>query len=76
RLAVTPEKVLLADFKTGNPPADLQAVPSAHLRQLAVYRALLIDLYGDRPVLAAVIWTQSATIVRLDPARLDAALEA
>ncbi|MGL5115012.1 MAG: 3'-5' exonuclease, partial [Beijerinckiaceae bacterium] len=46
RLAVTPEKVLLADFKTGNPPADLQAVPSAHLRQLAVYRALLIDLYG------------------------------
>jgi ATP-dependent helicase/nuclease subunit A len=76
RMAVTPAAVMLVDFKTGRPPTDPRQVPDAHLRQLAVYRALLADLYPDREVVAAVVWTQSGRITQLDAARLDTALDA
>ncbi|RUU56963.1 double-strand break repair helicase AddA, partial [Mesorhizobium sp. M2C.T.Ca.TU.009.01.2.1] len=46
RLAVTPDKVSIVDYKTNRPaPKDLAEVPPAYVLQLALYRALLQPLY-------------------------------
>ncbi len=73
RLAVTPDRVLIVDYKTNRePPADVAGVPIAYLRQLAAYRAVLAAIHPDRPVDCALVWTATATVMELPPALLDA----
>jgi ATP-dependent helicase/nuclease subunit A len=77
RLAVTPEAVLIADYKTNRPaPRRIEDVPDAYLRQLALYRAVLMRLYPDRPVRAALVWTDVPDLMEISGAALDAALAA
>ena len=75
RVAVLPDRVLVADFKTNAvPPETLDAVPDAYRVQMAVYRRLLGALYPDRPVEAVLVWTATATAMPLPGGWLDAAL--
>ena len=75
RLAVTQGSVLIADFKTNRPPPRrIEDVPPNYLRQLALYRAVLTKLYPDKPVCAALIWTEVPDLMELSGEVLDAAL--
>jgi ATP-dependent helicase/nuclease subunit A len=75
RLAVTPEAVLIVDFKTNHaPPKRLAEAPAGYLRQLALYRAVLARLYPERPVRAALLWTETAELMEISAPALDAAL--
>ncbi len=72
RLAVLPEAVLIADYKTGRrPPARVEATPPAYLRQMAAYRAVLRAIHPDRPVRCALVWTQGPVVAVLPDALLD-----
>jgi ATP-dependent helicase/nuclease subunit A len=72
RLAVTSESVLIADYKTNRPaPQRIEDVPQAYIRQLALYRAVLGKLYPDRPVRAALIWTDVPDLMEIPAAALD-----
>ncbi len=72
RMAVLPDQILLADYKTGrDAPADAAGTPVLYLRQLAAYRAVLQAIYPDRPVRCALVWTQDATVVSLPSGLLD-----
>ena len=75
RLAILPDEVIIADFKTtARPPRDLAAIAPTTLAQLAVYRALVGQIYPGRRVRALLVYT--ATLTRLEPeaAVLDALL--
>ncbi|CAA9325474.1 MAG: FIG061771: ATP-dependent nuclease subunit A, partial [uncultured Microvirga sp.] len=74
RLAVLPTEILVADFKTGAPPPVGQAAPDAYVTQLALYGALLRDIYPDRPVRALLIWTRDARIETFATVALEARL--
>jgi ATP-dependent helicase/nuclease subunit A len=75
RLAVTETEVLIADYKTDRPaPQQWENVPPAYRRQLALYRAVLMRLYPDRPVRAALIWTDGPVMMELSADALDAEL--
>lgn len=72
RLAVLPDAVLLADFKTGrDAPSDPAATPVLYLRQLAAYRALLRQVFPDRPVRCALVWTRTASVMAMPDELLD-----
>ncbi|WP_429910655.1 double-strand break repair helicase AddA [Glycocaulis sp.] len=76
RLLVTPEAVLVVDFKTNRPPpADVADVAPAYLAQMGAYRALLRALYPGRRVDCALVWTDAARLMALPDAAMDAALE-
>jgi len=63
RLAVLPDAVLVADFKTGRAaPRRIADTPVLYLRQMAAYRAVLEGLYPDRVVRCALVWTQDARV--------------
>ncbi len=74
RLAVTAQRVLIADYKTNRPaPARLEDVPRAYIRQLAHYRALLAAICPGRDIRAALIWTETAELMEIPSQMLDAA---
>ncbi|HEV7411952.1 MAG TPA: hypothetical protein VGO01_25985, partial [Bradyrhizobium sp.] len=52
-------------------PAD---APSGYVRQLALYRAVLQKLYPQRPVRAALLWTETTELMEISAAALDAQL--
>ncbi len=77
RLVLTPREVLIVDYKTNHaPPRDLTGVPPAYVRQLALYRAVLAKLHPDRPVRAALLWTETPEMVELSAKMLDGARDA
>lgn len=72
RLWVGPDAVLVADFKTNRPPPRLEAgVSKAYRQQMALYRAVLRQLYPDKPVRCWLIWTDGARLMPLSDALLD-----
>ncbi len=71
RLVVTPERVLIVDFKTIRPaPVTEDDVPPIYLEQLATYRAALLRIYPDRPVECALLWTDGPLLMPISPALL------
>ena len=75
RLVVTPGEVLIVDFKTNHAPPVLAAeAPLAYVRQLALYRAVLGKLYPQRPVRAALLWTETPELMEISTPALDAQL--
>jgi ATP-dependent helicase/nuclease subunit A len=71
RLAVTPDAVFVADFKTG---ARIAEPPQAYVGQLALYRAVLQKLYPEKTVRCALLWTEVPDLMELSAERLDLAL--
>ncbi len=75
RLVVTPEKVLVVDYKTNRPaPDSVESVDPAYVLQAAVYVAVLKRLYPDRPVEAALVWTDGPKLMPIPETLLAAAL--
>jgi ATP-dependent helicase/nuclease subunit A len=75
RLAVTQTSVLIGDFKTNRlPPRRIADVPPQYVQQLALYRAVLAKLYPDKPLRAALIWTEVPDLMELSGEALDHAL--
>jgi ATP-dependent helicase/nuclease subunit A len=72
RLAVDGREVLIVDYKTNRPPpASPAGVPLAYRRQLALYRALLAEIYPSRPVRAFLLWTAAPLLMEIDAKTLD-----
>jgi ATP-dependent helicase/nuclease subunit A len=75
RLAVTDDSVLIADYKTNRPaPRRAEDVPPAYVAQLALYRAVLGQLFPDKRVRAYLIWTDVPDLMEISDASLDTAL--
>jgi len=75
RLVVTSREVLIVDFKTNQAPQGSAAeAPSAYIRQLALYRAVLQKLYPQLPVRAALLWTETPEMMEISATALDAEL--
>jgi ATP-dependent helicase/nuclease subunit A len=75
RLVVTPEEVLIVDFKTNHaPPTAMADAPRGYVRQLALYRAVLRKLYPQRSVRAALLWTEIPELMEISAPALDAGL--
>jgi ATP-dependent helicase/nuclease subunit A len=64
--------VLLADFKTGKPPAG-QDAPGNYLRQLAIYRDVMARIYPGRAMRALLVWTDTGAIQEIAAESLNAA---
>ena len=75
RLLITPDDVLAIDYKTNaivpNTPAQ---TPEGLLRQMAIYDAALRQIYPDRTVRTAILWTRTGALMELPAELLHEAL--
>ena len=68
RLVVMSDRVLVVDYKSNAVvPARAEDVPEGYLRQLGAYAHAAAALYPGRRVEAAILWTESALLMPLDP---------
>lgn len=75
RLVVTPDRVLVIDFKTDQPAPDKPSdVAETYVAQMAAYWAVLRSAFPDREVVAALCWTDGPRLMRLPEAQLLAVL--
>jgi ATP-dependent helicase/nuclease subunit A len=73
RLAVTPEEVLILDFKTNRPPPLREAdVSQVYLTQMALYRAGAARIFPERRIACGLVFTDCPRLLRLSDAVLDA----
>lgn len=72
RLHVDANSVLFADFKTGVRPDG--AAPIAYQRQIALYAALLAQIYPDHRIEGWIVWSEAAVAEEISAAQCTAAL--
>ncbi len=66
RLRITPDRVLVVDYKTNRPaPADLSGVDPSYIAQLALYGAILAEVFPGRAIHAALVWTDGPKLMPL-----------
>ncbi|MCR5873625.1 double-strand break repair helicase AddA [Phenylobacterium sp. J426] len=64
RLVVLPGRVLVADFKTNRPSPDrIEDADPAYLRQMALYAAVLAEVFPGRRIEAALVWTDGPKLM-------------
>ncbi len=64
RLLVTPDRVLVVDYKTNRPaPGDIADADPAYLIQMSVYVAVLEEVFPGRRVEAALVWTDGPRLM-------------
>jgi ATP-dependent helicase/nuclease subunit A len=71
RLHVEAARVVIGDFKTGPRPA---ITPDSYIRQMALYGALMAQIYPQREILTWLIWAEAAAVEAITPAAREAAL--
>ena len=75
RLLIAADHIFIIDYKTNRPaPGSLDKIPAAYVTQMAAYRAILSQIYPDRPVKAALLWTDGPALMVLPNLLLDKAL--
>ena len=75
RLLLTPGRALAVDFKTNAVvPSTPEETPGGLLRQMGAYLAALENLYPDRAIDVAILWTATAELMTLPHGIVRAAL--
>lgn len=64
RLVVTQDRVLVVDYKTNRPaPGSIEEADDAYRVQMAVYAAVLREVFPGRQVEAALVWTDGPKLM-------------
>jgi ATP-dependent helicase/nuclease subunit A len=75
RLVIAPGRVLVADFKTNRPaPDSIEQADPAYLIQMAVYAAVLREVFPGRRVEAALVWTDGPKLMLVPENIIDQTL--
>jgi ATP-dependent helicase/nuclease subunit A len=77
RLIVEEARILAIDYKSNATVPDRpEQVPEGILRQMGAYAALLAQIYPDRRIETAILWTANGALMALPPDMVRAALAA
>ncbi len=72
RLVVNDDEVMIIDYKTNRqPPENAAEIHPAYLRQMAIYKTLLAEIYPKRRIRAFLLWTHGAKTMEIPPQQLD-----
>ena len=76
RLVVTPERVVIIDYKSNRPAPDVaEGAAISYQRQMAGYVALLRKIYPDRAIEAALLWTDGPKLTPLSETLVNLRLD-
>jgi ATP-dependent helicase/nuclease subunit A len=76
RLLVAKDRVLVVDFKTNRPaPARIEDADRAYRIQMAVYAAVLAEIFPGRRIEAALVWTDGPKLMPIEENIMARALD-
>ncbi|PZQ48639.1 MAG: double-strand break repair helicase AddA [Micavibrio aeruginosavorus] len=66
RLLIRDKEILIVDFKTNRPPpTDAQDVPDLYKNQMKAYARTLKEIYPDKKIRCALLWTHGARLMEI-----------
>jgi len=66
RMDVREDRVLVADFKSNRPaPTRIEDADPVYVRQMAIYAAVLADVFPQHAIEAALVWTDGPRLMAL-----------
>jgi len=72
RLVVTDNAVLIVDFKTNrDPPETAEDIPAGYIRQMAMYGAVLSQVFPTHEIRSALLWTDGPQLMSIPDALLQ-----
>lgn len=75
RLILLPKTVLAIDYKSNRVVPDrAEDIPEGILRQMGAYADALAQIYPDKRIETAILWTRGAKLMKLSPDIVSAAL--
>ncbi|WP_102223911.1 double-strand break repair helicase AddA [Acidimangrovimonas sediminis] len=75
RLVIDADRILAVDYKSNATiPETAEGVPDGILRQMGAYARALAQVYPDRRIETAILWTRAARLMPLPDALIMAAL--
>ena len=75
RLVVGADDVLVIDYKSNRcVPDSPELIPDGILRQLGAYAAAMAQIYPERTIRTAILWTEGRRLMVVPPDLTDAAL--
>lgn len=75
RLVIEGDTITIVDYKNGRRvPKSPDETPRQYLVQMAAYRLALAQMYPDKTIRCALLWTRAAKLVELPDAVLDRTL--
>ena len=75
RLIIGPDRILIIDYKSNAVVPDRPAaIPEGILRQLGAYAHMLTQIYPERRIETAILWTKAPRLMPVDPEIVSAAL--
>jgi ATP-dependent helicase/nuclease subunit A len=75
RLLVEDRRVVVIDFKTNRPaPTRIEDADQGYVTQMALYWALLAEIYPGRSIEAALVWTDGPQLMPIPESLMQAAL--
>lgn len=67
RLLIKEDEILLIDFKTNRkPPVNAQSVANIYIKQLKTYKSLLQEIWPNKKIRCALLWTDNCTLMSMD----------
>lgn len=67
RMLVEKDRVLVVDYKTNRPPpTDPKDVPNVYRKQLLAYKTALCEIYPDKKIECALLWTDGPNLMPID----------
>ena len=65
---ITSDRVQVIDYKSNAViPATQGQIPEGILRQLGAYAHMLAQIYPDRQIETAILWTRGPVLMPVDP---------
>ncbi|MDH5489268.1 MAG: PD-(D/E)XK nuclease family protein, partial [Rhodospirillaceae bacterium] len=72
RLVINDDEVMIVDFKTNRmAPQKPQDIHPTYVRQMAIYKTLISEIFPGRRIRAFLLWTTSATAMEIPAQQLD-----
>ncbi len=76
RICVSQDKVFIVDYKSNRPaPMQIENISEIYLGQMAAYRELAREIYVNREIICALLWTDVPHLTFLPDRVMDAALQ-
>ncbi len=67
RLCITDTHILIVDYKTNRPPpTNPQDIPDIYRKQMQTYASVLKQIYPQKTVKSALLWTDGPSLMPLD----------
>ncbi len=73
RMVVLDDEVLLVDYKTNRPPPhNVEDVAETYIMQLFAYKRAIMEIYPDKSVRCALLWTDGPRLMEIPSHIIDA----